>query len=360
MSVLVPFRQLEQYSAGILAAAGLPEEDAQLVASSLVDANLRGVDSHGVSRIPIYVKRLQLGLVNTRPDVRVVSEAGGALVIDGDNGMGQVVMQRSLDLALARVSSARTVSVAVRNSNHYGSGAYFAKTAAAANAAIFLYGNAPSTMAAWGGRERFLGTNPYTFCVPAGNREPMILDMATSVVARGRIILAEQVGETIPQGWAVDTNGEPTTDPEAALAGSVLPFGGPKGYGIALMVEVMAAMFSGAASGPEIGDLYDDLDRPQGVGAFFTLHDIGAFQPLNEFSRRMENLFDAIKQSGPSGREVLIPGELEARAAQRNREHGITVPLAVAAELERLSPGGRKLAGPDDAMTNAATRKYAT
>lgn len=357
MSVLVPARQLEEYCALILAAAGLPEPDALLVASSLVDANLRGVDSHGVSRIPIYVKRLQLGLVNPHPDVHVASEAGGALVIDGDNGMGQVVMQRSLELALSRVPSARTVSVAVRNSNHYGSGAYFAKKAAAANTAIFLYGSAPSTMAAWGGRERFLGTNPYTFCVPAGNREPMMLDMATSVVARGRIILAQQVGERIPEGWAVDPNGEPTTDPESALAGSVLPFGGPKGYGIALMVEVMAAMFSGAASGPEIGDLYDDLDRPQGVGAFFTLHDIGAFQPLNHFSQRMEHLFDAIKQSGPPDREVLIPGELEARAAQRNKEHGISVPSAVVADLERLSPDGRRLANPDDAMTNAATRK---
>jgi LDH2 family malate/lactate/ureidoglycolate dehydrogenase len=357
MSVLVPFRQLEEYGAHLLAAAGLPEEDALLVASSLVDANLRGVDSHGISRIPIYVKRLQLGLVNTHPDVRVVSESGGALVVDGDNGMGQVVMQRSLELALSCVPSAGTVSVAVRNSNHYGSGAYFAKKAAAANTAIFLYGNAPSTMAAWGGRERFLGTNPYTFCVPAGNREPMILDMATSVVARGRIILAEQVGEKIPEGWAVDPDGEPTTDPESALAGSVLPFGGPKGYGIALMVEIMAAMFSGAASGPEIGDLYDDLERPQGVGAFFTLHDIGAFQPLDHFSQRMENLFDAIKQSGSADREVLIPGELEARAAQLNAEHGITVPSAVVVELEKLSPDGRPLVKADAAMTNAATRK---
>lgn len=357
MSVLVPPRQLEDYCGRILAAAGLPEEDALLVSSSLIDANLRGVDSHGVSRIPIYVKRLQLGLVNARPDVRVVHETGGALVIDGDNGMGQVVMQRSLELALARVPAARTVSVAVRNSNHYGSGAYFAKKAAAANTAIFLYGNAPSTMTAWGGRERFLGTNPYTFCVPAGSREPMILDMATSVVARGRIILAEQVGEQIPEGWAVDPHGEPTTNPESALAGSVLPFGGPKGYGIALMIEVMAAMFSGAAAGPEIGDLYDDLDRPQGVGAFFTLHDITAFQPLDHFSRRIEGLFDAIKRSGPPDREVLIPGELEARAAQRNEEHGITVPSAVVAELEKLSPDGHKLDSSPDAAFNAPARK---
>lgn len=358
MKVNIPYPRLEQYSANILSSAGLPHEDAQLVAQSLVDANLRGVDSHGVSRIPIYVKRLQLGLVNTRPKVRVVQEKGGALVVDGDNGMGQVVMQRSLDLAQERLPAAGTVSVAVRNSNHYGSGAYFAKTAVAANCAIFLYGNAPATMSAWGGRERFLGTNPYTFGVPAGSREPMILDMATSVVARGKIILAGQLGEAIPEGWAVDANGEPTTDPEAALAGSVLPFGGPKGYGIALMIEVMAAMFSGASSGPEIGDLYDDLDRPQGVGAFFTLHDVSAFQPVDQFGRRMENLFEAIKRSGTKNREVLIPGELEARAARRNREQGIAVPQAVITELDSLSADSSPLASEYPAMAaDAATRK---
>lgn len=357
MNVNIPSQRLQNYSAGILSAAGLPEEDARLVAESLVDANLRGVDSHGVSRIPIYVKRLQLGLVNTRPRVRVVKEKGGALVIDGDNGMGQVVMERSLELAKKRLPSAGTVSVAVHNSNHYGSGAYFAKKAVASNAAIFLYGNAPATMSTWGGRERFLGTNPYTFGVPAGSREPMILDMATSVVARGKIILANQVGEQIPEGWAVDVNGEPTTDPEAALAGSVLPFGGAKGYGIALMIEVMAAMFTGANSGPEIGDLYDDLDRPQGVGAFFTLHDVSSFQPLAQFGRRMENLFEAIKHSGSENREVLIPGELEARAARRNREQGIAVPQAVIAELEKLSPDSHPLAGGNHTMADAATRK---
>jgi LDH2 family malate/lactate/ureidoglycolate dehydrogenase len=357
MKVNIPFQRLQEYCANILSSAGLPKPDARLVSESLVDANLRGVDSHGVSRIPIYVKRLQLGLVNPRPEVAVIQEKGGALVIDGDNGMGQVVMQRSLELAQERLPSAGTVSVAVNNSNHYGSGAYFAKQAVAANTAIFLYGNAPSTMSAWGGRGRFLGTNPYTFGVPAGKREPMILDMATSVVARGKIILAEQLGERIPEGWAVDVDGEPTTDADAALAGSVLPFGGPKGYGIALMVEVMAAMFSGASSGPEIGDLYDDLDRPQGVGAFFTLHDVSAFQPLDRFGHRMEGLFEAIKQTAPEGREVLIPGELEARAARRNQKDGIAMPPAVIAELEKLSPDSRPLTGEDPALADAATRK---
>ncbi|WP_166429917.1 Ldh family oxidoreductase [Nesterenkonia sphaerica] len=335
---LVSSVRLQGYCASILSAAGLPDADARIVASSLVDANLRGVHSHGVSRIPIYVDRLRRGLVNTDPQVKVVREAGGTLVVDGDNGMGQVVLQRSLELGLQRVPEHRTVSVAVRGSNHYGSGAYFARQAAASGLAMFLYGNAPATMAAFGGRDRFLGTNPYTFAVPAGDREPMVLDMATSVVARGKIIAAAQLGYPIPEGWAVDENGVATTDAEAALAGSVLPFGGPKGYGIALIVEVMAAMFSGAHSGPQVGDLYEDLDRPQGVGAFFTLHDIEAFVPANEFAERMEWLYEAIKKSGPPDGEVLLPGELEERAAQRQLREGIAVPPAVIAQLEELSP----------------------
>ncbi|PRZ11756.1 LDH2 family malate/lactate/ureidoglycolate dehydrogenase [Nesterenkonia sandarakina] len=330
--------RLQEYCAAILSAAGLPDTDAITVAMSLVDANLRGVHSHGVSRIPIYVDRLRRGLVNKDPQVKVVRETGGTLVVDGDNGMGQVVMQRSLELAQQRLPAHRTVSVAVRGSNHYGSGAYFARQAAAFDAAIFLYGNAPATMAAFGGRDRFLGTNPYTFAVPAGDREPMVLDMATSVVARGKIISAAQSGDTIPEGWAVDPNGMPTTDADAALAGSVLPFGGPKGYGIALVVEVMAAMFSGANSGPEIGDLYEDLDRPQGVGAFFTLYDIDAFVPVKQFAERMELLYSAIKDSGPADGEVLLPGELEERAARRHLQEGILLPPAVVAQLENLSP----------------------
>lgn len=337
-------RRLEAYSARILERAGLASGDAALVSTSLVDANLRGVDSHGVSRIPIYVERLGRQLVNPRPDVRVVHETGGCLQIDGDNGMGQVVMARSLDMAMDRLPTHGTVSVGIKNSNHYGSGAFFAKRAIARNAALFLYGNASSTMSAWGGRDRYLGTNPYTFGIPAGSGEPMILDMATSVVARGKIILASQLGDDIPEGWAVDPDGNPTTDAQAALKGSVLPFGGPKGYGIALMVEVMAGVLSGAASGPDVGDLYDHLDRPQRAGAFFTLLDVGAFLPVDEFETRMDTLVTGLAASAPPGGEVLIPGEPEARKATRNEEQGLSIPASVVSKLEALLPGS-SLAG---------------
>lgn len=330
--------ELQAYATTILSDAGLPSGDAALVAESLVEANLRGIDSHGVSRIPIYVERIARGLTNTRPDIRVVSERGGAVLVDGDNGMGQVVTQRAVELALERLPEHGTVSVAVRNSNHYGSGAYFARRAAAHDAAVFLYGNAPATMVAWGGRERFLGTNPYTFAVPGGSGEPIVLDMATSVVARGKIILAAQLGQDIPEGWAVDEAGRPTTNAEDALRGSVLPFGGPKGYGIAMMVEIMAAVLSGASSGPAVGDLYDELERPQDVGAFLTLTDLTAFQTPEAFGARMDGLIAAIKATAAVDGEVLMPGELEQRTAAVRQRDGIPVPDAVAAALEALAP----------------------
>ena len=329
--------ELTRYTTAILERAGVPAEDAVIVAESLVEANLRGVDSHGVSRIPIYVDRIRRGLTNLAPRVRIVSERGGALLIDGDNGLGQVVTQRAFDIGMEHLAEHHSVSVGIRNSNHYGSGAYFARRAAERGAAVFLYGNAPSTMAAWGGRERFLGTNPYTFAVPAGSRPPIVLDMATSVVARGKIILASQLGKDIPEGWAVDTSGRPTTDTAAALEGSVLPFGGPKGYGIALMVEIMAAMLTGASSGPEVGDLYDDLTRPQGVGAYIGLTDISALQDPATFAGRMEHLIDALKATAPEGGEVLVPGEVEQRIADARADEGVPIPDAVAEALESLA-----------------------
>lgn len=342
MNVTVHSAELRQHGAAILSAAGLPDDDADVVAGSLVDANLRGIDSHGVTRIPVYVERLQRGLVNPRPDIRVLSESGAALVVDGDNGMGAVVTARAVAIALDRVRDARSVSIAIRNSNHYASGAFYLKPVLECGAAGFLYSNAPSTMAAWGGTRRYLGTNPYTFAVPAGRHGSVVLDMATSVVARGKVILAAQRGEPIPEGWAVDANGTPTTDAQAALEGSVLPFGGPKGYGIAMMVEVMAGVLSGANIGPGVGDLYENMTDPQGVGAFLQVIDISAFLPYDQFLQRIDGFLDDIKATGSpeQGREVLVPGEIEARTAEVREREGIPLSPDVVSALAAVAPAG--------------------
>ena len=348
MTLTVLPADLQAYGAAILSAAGLPGPDADVVAAALVDANLRGIDSHGVTRIPIYVDRLRRGLVNPDPDVRVIRDSGAALLVDGDNGMGAVVTTRAMGRALERLPDVGSVSVAVRNSNHYSSGAYYVTPALDRGAVAFLYANAPSTTAAWGGVRRFLGTNPYTFAAPTGRHGAFVLDMATSVVARGKILLAAQRGESIPEGWAVDAAGQPTTDAQAALEGAVLPFGGPKGYGIAMMIEVLAGVMSGANIGPGVGDLYEDLEQPQGVGSFLHLIDVAAFLPLDQFLARIDAFIDDIKATGSpeNDQEVLMPGEIESRTAAARARDGVPLSPDVVEALERVAPAG--LAGPQD------------
>ncbi|WP_043540286.1 Ldh family oxidoreductase [Salinarimonas rosea] len=356
VELLCPPSVLVEHCSAILRHNGLPPDHARTVAESLVHANLRGVDSHGVSRLPIYVERLQLGLVERNPDVRVIEDRGAILLLDGGNGMGHVVTAHAVDLALERLQAHGTVSVGIRNSNHYASGAYYVERAAARDAIAFLYGNAPPTMAAWGGVDPYLGTNPYTFAVPTGRHAPIVLDMATSVVARGKIIQAAARGVSIPQGWANDALGRPTTDAEAALDGSVLPFGGPKGYGIALMIDIMAGVLTGAGFGPRVGDLYRELGRPQECGAFLQLTHSGAFQPVSTFKERIDAMIEEIKsgQRASGVEEILVPGEIEARTAARRKCAGIPMPSTLLDELDGIgAPAGVSLrqALPGDGRT---------
>jgi LDH2 family malate/lactate/ureidoglycolate dehydrogenase len=276
-----------------------------------------------------------------------VRDSGAALLVDGGNGMGAVVTARAMEIGLERMRDVHSVSVAVRNTNHYSSGAYYMAPALDRGAVAFLYANAPSTTAAWGGVQRYLGTNPYTFAAPTGRHGPLVLDMATSVVARGKIILAAQRGESIPEGWAVDAAGNPTTDAQAALEGAVLPFGGPKGYGIAMMIEVLAGVLAGANVGPGVGDLYEDLEKPQGVGTFLQLIDVGAFLPLEQFLARIDAFIDEIKATGSpeEGHEVLVPGEIEARTAALRAEQGIPLSPDVVEALDRVAPAGLAVPG---------------
>jgi LDH2 family malate/lactate/ureidoglycolate dehydrogenase len=316
----------------------MAREDASIVADSLVQANLRGVDSHGVARVGIYVKRLKMGLVNPRPNVEIMHESPGALLVDGDNGMGQVVGVRALELGLDRVRESGGVSVGVRRSNHYGAGAYYVQRAVARDVVAFAYSNAPPTMAPWGGVDPYFGTNPYAYGVPAGEHRPIILDMATSIVARGKIILAAERDEPIPEGWAVDKQGNPTTDAREALEGSVLPFGGPKGYAISLMIDIMAGALTGAGFGPRVNSLYDNFDEPQNVGAFFQLIDIGHFIEPAAFKARVDRIIEEIKSSRKAAgtKEIFLPGEIEYRKEQQRRASGIPVGAETVAQLSEV------------------------
>jgi LDH2 family malate/lactate/ureidoglycolate dehydrogenase len=329
---------LRAFCEEVFLSCGMPHEDASIVADSLVQANLRGVDSHGVARVGIYVKRLEMGLVNPRPNVEVAREGAGTLLVDGDNGMGQVVGVRAIDLGLDKAKESGGVSVGVRRSNHYGAGAYYVQRAVDRDTVAFAYSNAPPTMAPWGGVDPYVGTNPYAYGVPAGEHRPIILDMATSIVARGKIILAAERGEPIPEGWAIDEEGNPTTDAQDALRGSVLPFGGPKGYALSLMIDIMAGALTGAGSGPGINSLYDDFDEPQNVGAFFQLVDIGHFTEPATFKARVDRMIEEIKSSrrAEGTEELFLPGEIEYRTEEERRESGVPVGPETAAQLREV------------------------
>jgi LDH2 family malate/lactate/ureidoglycolate dehydrogenase len=322
-------KELYRFTVAIFQAAGCSAENAAIVADNLVQGELHGLGSHGVSRLlEPYVKRLQAGGINPNPRPRVVERSGSVAVVDGDNGPGAVVGRYAMELALELAREHRSGWVGVRHSSHFGAAFLYARLALPWGMIGFSATSAVPNVAPYGGREMALGTNPLCMAVPGGVRGPIILDMATTVVSRGKIQLAAIEGKPIPLGWAVDEHGRPTTDPRAVEKGRLLPLGGYKGYGLALMVEVLCSVLTGAAIGREIGPLFKDPSRPSNTGHFFGALDVGAFMPLEQFKARMDWLIASVKEmpTEEGFEEVLVPGEPEARAAARNRAEGI--PLA--------------------------------
>ena len=321
MTTRVKPDQLRDFCAGLFEGAGVPSADARTVADSLVEADLRGVSSHGTTRVGIYLERLQAGLINSRPTVAVIRETATTLLLDGDNGLGPVVGVRAMDEAIRRATEYGTAWVGVRNSNHFGAAAYYVTRAITARCIGFALTNAPATMALWGGRTPFLGTNPFAMGVPAGRERPIVVDMATSVAARGKIILAAKKGEAIPSGLAVDVEGRPTTDAQAALDGAVLPFAQHKGYGIALLIEMLSGVLAGATIAPAVGNLYGNPTGTQNLGHGFGALRVEALAPIGEFAERMDTLIREVRQSprGAGIERIYLPGEIEFELAERNR-----------------------------------------
>lgn len=324
---------------GIFSSLGVPEKDAETVAAHLVQANLRGVDSHGVSRVGIYAKRLELGLVEKEAHTTLVRETPVSALMDGGNGLGIVVASSAMELAIEKANGSGIGAVAVTNSNHCGMLADYAQRAVESGMISLCTTSAPANMAPWGGRERFFGTNPLAYGVPAGDELDIVFDMATSHVARGKIILANKNNERIPLGWAIDPEGVETTDPASALEGMVLPLGGAKGSGLAFFVEVLSSILSGAHFGAHIPSLYDDFDQEQYVGHFFLALRPDLFLSMEEFLGRMDLMIRELRNVRPAEgfSRVYLPGELELEKEKERRTHGIPVSEEVLEELESIA-----------------------
>jgi len=343
--VLVDAAALIRYCQALFAAAGMPDADAHLASEQLVTADLRGVESHGVVRVPIYLDRLRCGVIDPRPICRIVRESAGTAVFDGGNGMGQIVGQRAMELAVRKATAhADPVFVAVRGSNHFGAAAWFAEIAARAGMIGFVFTiGGINHMVPWGGTEAMLGNNPFAVAFPAGERPPIVLDMACSVAARGKIIVAAKEGRPIPPDWAVDRNGHPTTDAVAALAGFVAPVGGPKGYALTLTIGLLSTMLSGAYFGSEVTHMYDDLENPQNIGHLFGVLPVGTFEAPDVYHRRVEKACRDILGVRPadSVERIFMPGEREALLAERRRAEGLPLGAQTWADLAALAgPAG--------------------
>lgn len=333
-------KELENLVREIFTASGVPEEESDEIAHHLVLANLRGVDSHGVSRVGVYVERLGLGLVSPTTQTQIVRETPVSALLDGGNGSGPVVAARAMRLAIAKAEEAGVGMVCARGSNHCGMLAYYTKMAAESDLIGLATTSAPATMAPWGAMERFFGTNPLSYAIPTPEREDdIVFDMATSQVARGKIILAAKDGRKIPLGWAIDPEGKPTEDAEAALEGTVLPLGGAKGSGIALLVEVLSSVLASTAYGPHIPPLYDNPTQEQGLGHFFFAFRPDLFVEREEFEERVSGMAREIRSLSPAtGHErVYLPGEPEMEIERKRRKGGIPVSSEVFKELGELA-----------------------
>lgn len=330
--------KLLDFAALVFAAQGVPVAEARLVADTLVQAELWGHQSHGVMRLPWYVARLRSGVMRAVADPRLVTDAGAVAVIDGRDSLGQVLAARAVEEAVRRAKAHGVGVIGMRNSNHFGTAMYFTLRAAREGCVAFLSTNASPAMAPWGGREKRVGNNPWSIAAPAGERAPMVLDIANTVVARGKVYLARQKGQKIPLGWAIDGEGEPTTDPLAALSGIILPMAEHKGYGAAVMMDVLSGVLTGSAFATSVRGPYQ-AEHKSGAGHLMIALDIAAFQPVAEFEARMESLIAELKSArlAKGSSEILYPGELEARNEAENRARGLMFPQDTLESLRKLS-----------------------
>jgi len=327
------------FVANIATAAGVSAEDSAILADSLVAADLSGTSTHGVSRLAIYVKRIRKGLIDPCAQIVIDRRRAGALAVDAGNGLGQVQAVKVLHMLMPMARECGTASATIRNSQHFGALSYYCNLAADQNMILLATTNCEPAMSPAGGCEPFFGTNPIAASFPTGKGFHVKIDLATSLVARGNIIASQKRGQAIPPGWALDPQGNPTTDAAQALAGTVLTMAGHKGYALAMMVEVLSSVLSGAAVGSSIGSMYKNLDRKQDVGHFFCLLDIDAFMDVDQFKSRIDATIDQIKacRKRPGVEEILVPGERSHRTTQLNLRDGITIDDATLAELRALA-----------------------
>ncbi len=337
--VRVDWRQLKDFTRDLFVRVGLSPEGAELQADVLVWANLRGIDSHGVLAIPWYVEEIEAGNIRTNPNIRVLNETPATILIDGDRAPGPVVTAMAMKRVIEKAKELGIGWGLIRDTGHQGAMGYYTLMAAKENMAGIASVSGPPTMAPYGARASGLHNSPLSIAIPAKRHNPPILDMATSVAASGKINLARDKGEPIPLGWAIDKDGRPTTDPE--LGSVILPFGGPKGSGMALVFECLSSLMVGnALAAPILAGKREVVHIVQ--NSFVAALNIGMFTDVDTYKQDVDNLIDVQKTlSRAEGvEEILVPGEPEDRVRQERARHGIPLPEGT---LSRLRPVAERL-----------------
>lgn len=312
-----------------LKAVGVNEKHAEKVAAILIHADLRGVSSHGVLRTEHYINRIQAGGMNTQANPTFSASGPVTGTVDGDDGFGHVNADVAMDNAIEMAKTAGVGMVTVVNSSHCGALSYFVEKAAKENLIGIAMTHTDKIVVPFGGKDAFLGTNPIAYGVPSRKNKPFILDMATSNVALGKILQHKEEGKDIPKGWGVDEHGNDVTDPHAVKA--LMPFGGPKGYGLSVVVDIFSGLLAGAAFGPHISKMYGDLDQPRKLGHYVCAINPAFFTDPEAFLDAMDQMIDELHHVEPAQgfSHVLVPGEIEQRNEDANREKGITIASTV-------------------------------
>ena len=332
--------QLEEFTASVMRALGLPLEDAATVAALMVDADMQGSDGHGVIRLAPYAKRILAGGINLNPDIKVIQERTAMALVDGDNGMGHLVMKKATELAIHKARTAGIAWVGSRLSNHAGPASLYARMALQHDmiGLYFAVGNA-NHLPPWGGLDMLLSTNPIAAAIPTLNEAPVVLDMATTVAAYGKVKAKAQRGEMMPEGWMIDRQGKPLLDPTKSEEGFLLPIGGYKGYGLSLIVGILAGTLNGAAMGSQVIDFNKDFSTTTNTGQAIAIMDPSAFGDITEFKQNIDTLVRELRSSErmPGVDRIWLPGEQSHEKRLSNEAQGILLAPSLMKQLNDLA-----------------------
>jgi LDH2 family malate/lactate/ureidoglycolate dehydrogenase len=349
--MLISDSALRSFTEDIFIAMGCSSGHSRLAADVLLKSDLRGIDSHGVARLTGYVRLWEKKRINTSPDIRIVHQTPTTATVDGDAGLGLVVAPFAMRVAMEKAAQYGSGWVSVRNSNHFGIAGYHALMAVEKDMIGFAMTNASPLVSPTYSSERLLGTNPMCYAFPAGKYPPLIVDMATSAAANGKLEIAQRLGKQVPEGWIQDKQGNSTTDPHALKSGgALLPLGSDiehgshKGFGLGATVDILSAVLSGANYGPWVPPFVSFLDPPadpvgQGIGHFLGAMRVDGFRPAEDFKAHMDNWIARFKSSATmdAGQHVIIPGEPETRAEADRKLNGIPLVEAVVSDLNEIA-----------------------